>query len=53
MLPYEVRYAPVWTLLYPLVILAMNETDPAYMQRAIDNGVDGIVTDFPGRLRAL
>ncbi|UCE31714.1 MAG: glycerophosphodiester phosphodiesterase [Burkholderiales bacterium] len=29
----------------------VNETEP--MQRLIDMGVDGIITDYPGRLRAL
>ena len=38
---------------FGLKVHAWTVNDPADMQRAIVNGVDGIVTDFPGRLRAI
>jgi len=38
---------------FGLKVHAWTVNDPADMQRALDNGVDGIVTDFPGRLRAI
>jgi glycerophosphoryl diester phosphodiesterase len=38
---------------FGLKLHAWTVNDPADMQRAIDSGVDAIVTDFPGRLRAI
>jgi len=36
-----------------LKVHAWTVDDPKDMQRAIDNGIDGIITDFPSTLRAI
>jgi glycerophosphoryl diester phosphodiesterase len=36
-----------------LKVHAWSVDDPVDMQRAIANGIDGIITDFPSRLRAI
>jgi glycerophosphoryl diester phosphodiesterase len=36
-----------------LKVHAWSVDDPVDMQRAIANGIDGIITDFPNRLRAI
>ena len=36
-----------------LKVHAWTIDDPTDMQRAIINGIDGILTDFPGPLRAI
>ena len=36
-----------------LKVHAWTVDDPKDMQRAINNGIDGIITDFPSRLRAI
>jgi glycerophosphoryl diester phosphodiesterase len=36
-----------------LKVHAWTVDNPVDMQRAIVNGVDGIITDFPGPLRAI
>jgi len=36
-----------------LKVHAWTVDDPVDMQRAINNGIDGIITDFPTRLRAI
>jgi len=36
-----------------LKVHAWTVDDPVDMQRAVNNGIDGIITDFPSRLRAI
>ncbi|HEX7770961.1 MAG TPA: glycerophosphodiester phosphodiesterase family protein, partial [Pyrinomonadaceae bacterium] len=52
----------LWLLTRGFICKAHNEglkvhawtiDDPEDMQRAIINGIDGIITDFPGPLRAI
>ncbi|WP_375593961.1 glycerophosphodiester phosphodiesterase [Algihabitans albus] len=38
---------------YGLAVIVWTVNDPAAMARLIDDGVDGIITDYPDRLRAV